>query len=274
MRCLLRRLASRRFLSTAPRLNGLVLPSHLKQSPFITPTPPGRCMAVANPFWAYPIAVVGDGGVASSQIAPLIAAIRAAPQRTLRIITHEDENGRVFNASFFDDEPTMKAFFEWYYINALHPDGEFHHCLTPAAAEENELPTKDTLLFASGTRILADTRFGEYQLGMAVRYSAWVPWSADMFEEAAVGAARDEFEERIAESMNARGVAYFGRLVLAEEATEGSPGRIVTAVRFGSLDDARRGSALTRELVHSELSRWFQPSPLTIYGTALRVLEV
>lgn len=256
------------------RLSSLVLPSHLKEA-FLTPPTYGRCMAIANPFWRYPLAVVGDDGVAPPQVSPLIAAIRAAPQRPIRIITHTDSRGHVFNASFFEDAPTMEGFFEWYEANALRPDGEFHHCLEPAAAEQTALPASAAeLLFARGRRILADTRFGEYQLGMAVRYSAWVPWSADMFEEAAVGAARDEFEERIAESMNARGVAYFGRLVLAEEATEGSPGRIVTAVRFGSLDDARRGSALTRELVHSELSRWFQPSPLTIYGTALRVLEV
>ena len=260
----------RRCLSTN-RLSGLVLPAHLKQS-FITPTPPGRCMAVANPFWAYPIAVVGDGGVSSSQVAPLIAAIRAAPQRPIRIITHEDENGRVFNASFFDDEATMKGFLQWYDENALSKDGEFHHCLQPAAAA-GALPTAETLIFAAGTRILADTRFGEYQLGMAVRYTTWEPHSAEMFEEAAVGAARDEFEERIAESMNARGVSYFGRLVMAHAGDEGV-GRIVTAVRYGSLDDARRGSALSRELLHPELTRWFHPAPPTIYGTALRVLEV
>ena len=242
----------------------------------MTPTPAGRCMAVANPFWAYPIAVTGDGGAASSQVAPLIAAIRAAPHRPIRIITHEDENGRVFNASFFEDAETMRGFFDWYGANALDPDGEFHYCLRTAALDQKDgLPTSDTLLFAAGTRILADTRFGEYQLGMAVRYTAWQPHDAATFEEAAVGAARDEFEERIATCMRERGVSYFGRLVLTNVAEGGAaPGTIMTAVRYGSLDDAARGTALSRELMHPELARWFRPRPPTIIGTALRVLEV
>ena len=42
----------------------------------------------------------------------------------------------------------------------------------------------------------------------------------------------------------------------------------------GSLDDAMRGTALSRELAQTELSRWFHPDPPTIIGTALRVLEV
>ena len=251
-----------------------MLPQHLKQS-FITPQSLGRCMAVANPFWAYPIAVVGDGGVSSSQVAPLIAAIREAPQRPIRIITHEDEQGRVFNCSFFEDEANMRGFLDWYGVNALSPDGEFHHCLQPAAAEKGGLPTQETLIFSAGTRILADTRFGEYQLGMSVRYTAWRPRSLEMFEEAAVGAACAEFEGRIATCMQERGVAYFGRLMMTD-VPEGSGeiGTILTAVRFGSVDDARRGSALSRELMAPELTKWFEPSPPTIYGTALRVLEV
>jgi len=242
----------------------------------MTPTPAGRCMAVANPFWAYPIAVTGDGGAASSKVAPLIAAIRAAPHRPIRIITHEDSNGRVFNASFYEDAATMKGFLEWYGANALDPAGEFHYCLSEAAADKVVLPTAASLVFAAGTRILADTRFGEYQLGMAVRYTAWQPLSVENFEEAAVGAARDEFEERLAVCMREHGVAYFGRLVLADEAAgnDGAPGTILTAVRYGSLEDAARGTELSRELFHPELSSWFRPSPPTIVGTALRVLEV
>jgi hypothetical protein len=158
--------AAVRRCSSDSRLVGLVLPAHLKEA-FLTPTPPGRCMVVANPFWAYPIAVVGDGGAMSSQVAPLIAAIRAAPNKPLRIITHEDPSGRVFNASFYEDEDSMRAFFEWYATNALSPDGEYHYCLQPAAAQEGDVPTPDSLIFATGTRILADTRFGEYQLGTA-----------------------------------------------------------------------------------------------------------
>jgi hypothetical protein len=96
-----------------------------------------------------------------------------------------------------------------------------------------------------------------------------------MLEEAAVGTAADEFEARIAAIMRDRGVSYFGRLVMTDE-HEGSSkvGNIITAVRFGSLNDAVRGTALTRELLYPELSRWFKPLPTTIMGTAIRVLEV
>ena len=121
-------------------------------------------MAIANPFWRYPIAVAGDDAV-KSQVAPLIAAIRAAPQRPIRIITHKDESGRVFNCSFFEDEATMRGFLDWYNINALSPTGDLHECLRSAVAEEHELPTASTLIFGAGTQVLADTRFGEYQLG-------------------------------------------------------------------------------------------------------------
>jgi len=224
-------------------------------------------MAITNPLWAYPIAVVDDGGMAAANVSPLIAAIREAPQRPIRIITHTDETGRVFNCSFFEDEPAMRGFLDWYGVNALSPDGEYHHCLKSAAAET--VPSPASLLFATGTKVLADTRFGEYQLGMAVRYTAWQPHSTEMFEEAAVEAAADEFEERIAACMQERGVTYFGRLLMTD-----AVGTVLTAVRYGSIDDARRGSALSRELMSTELSRWFRPAPPTVFGTALRVLEV
>ena len=52
-----------------------------------------------------------------------------------------------------------------YNENALQPSGEFYSCLAPAAADTDALPTPGTLLFGTGTSVLADTRFGEYQLG-------------------------------------------------------------------------------------------------------------
>ena len=67
--------------------------------------------------------------------------------------------GRVFNASFFDDEPSKSAFLDWLSENALQPTGVYHACLAPAAAAD-ELPTAETLLFGAGKRVLADTRFG------------------------------------------------------------------------------------------------------------------
>ena len=48
----------------------------------------------------------------------------------------------------------------WYGKKALSPDGELHHCLKPAACDKM-LPTPDTLLFGTGSQVLADTRFGD-----------------------------------------------------------------------------------------------------------------
>ena len=86
------------------------VPPHLRQT-FYTPAPPGRVMIVGKPFWNYPIAVVPP----RTEVAPLITAIRALDRsaRPFRIISHEDDTGRVFNASFFDDQQTMDAFLAW-----------------------------------------------------------------------------------------------------------------------------------------------------------------
>ena len=225
-------------------------------------------MAIANPFWRYPIAIVGDDDI-SSQVSPLIRAIREAPQRPIRIITHETECGKVFNCSFFDDEATMRGFLQWYGEKALNPDGELYHCIRPAAAQEEVLPTPDTLLFASGSQVLADTRFGEYQLGMAVRYSRWLlHGTAEEQARWVDEVSAPEIESRIASCMQEHGVAYFGRLVMAD-----GHGSVLTAVRYGSLDDCRRGTAASRELLQAEVAKWFS-SGETIMGLAQSVLEV
>ena len=99
--------------------------------------------------------------------------------------------------------------------------------------------------------------------------------TAERIRETIGDGSETGFEARLAKCMSERGVAYFGRLVMTDVPEgSGEVGTILTAVRFGSLDDARRGSALSRELFHSDLSRWFRPAPPTVIGTALRVLEV
>ena len=137
------------------------LPAHLRV-PFYTPldTASPRCMIVGAPFWRYFLAVVPP----EPEVAPLINAIRELDVRPFRIISHVDEVGKVFNASFFENEATMNAFLEWYALNALAPGTKYSACL--AAASGGGLPTKESLLFGQGTRVLADTRFGEFQLGM------------------------------------------------------------------------------------------------------------
>jgi hypothetical protein len=140
------------------------VPAHLKQT-FFTPLT-GRCMIVGRPIWRYPLADVRQP---QSEVAPLITAIRDLPSesRPFRMVSHEDATGQVFNASFFVDEPTMNSFLQWYDENALNPSGPYHECLKAPAADE--VPTPETLLFGAGTSVLADTRFGEYQLGSTHR---------------------------------------------------------------------------------------------------------
>ena len=87
---------------------------------------------------------------------PANAEGRELDVRPFRIVSHLAEDGRVFNASFFDDEAKMRAFLSWYAENALAPGSLYHHCLTKAAAEDDVLPTGDTLLFGKGVRVLAD----------------------------------------------------------------------------------------------------------------------
>ena len=62
--------------------------------------------------------------------------------------------------------------------------------------------------------MLDDTRFGEYQLGMAVRYSLATFHSAEMEREAVVTGTSSAFEQRLANAMMKEGIAYFGRLVM------------------------------------------------------------
>ena len=144
--------------------------------------------------------------------------------------------------------------------------------------------------------MLSDSRFGEYQLGMAVRYSRMVFRDEAAKQEAERAALSTEFgapshartlastltshttataastEQRIAEGMNSAGVSYFGRLVTrGEGSAEGH--QWISATRYGSVDDAHRGTAAVKEMLSPELAKWFV-SYESIIGTAVRVLEM
>ena len=189
------------------------------------------------------------------------------------MVSHESEDGRVFNSTFFEDDSAATAFLAWYNDHALTGGGQFHSCLAGASAEGEELPTGETLLFGRGSGVLDDTRFGEYQLGMSVRYSVATFRSAAMEEEARAVGTSAAFERRIAEAMTGSGISYFGRLVMkAAPAEPGGPPRWITASRYGSLQEATAGTALVRRLCEDEMARWFT-SYDTIIGTASRVLD-
>ena len=79
-------------------------------------------------------------------------------------------------------------------------------------------------------------------------------------------------EQRIAQGMNSAGVSYFGRLVTrGEGSAEGH--QWISATRYGSVDDAHRGTAAVKEMLSPELAKWFV-SYESIVGTAVRVLEM
>lgn len=68
-------------------------------------------------------------------------------------------------------------------------------------------------------------------------------------------------------------VAYFGRLIMEQPPAADGTIEFLTAVRYGSIDDARRGTAIARELLHDNMQKWFSHQ-VTLIGTATRVLEL
>jgi len=234
----------------------------------------GRCMIIGRPSYKYPIAVVPP----PAEVASLLAAIRKCDCRPFRIVSHEDAAGNVFNCSFFNDEYHMRAWITWLSENALTPQSPFHACMKSAVTDADSLPTADTLLFGSGTTVLTDTRFGEYHVGMAMNFTRQVPLDAEQHAAMCDVAASSEFEHRIAKCMEESNVAYFGRLAMLErsstEASGGAPSALITALRYGSIDDAKRGTAVVRELMRPELTQWFGNKYDSLLGTTTQVLEL
>jgi len=162
----------------------------------------------------------------------------------------------------------MEGFLAWYAAEALLPGGKYQAGLAHALAPGETLPTPDTLLFGQGAQLLADTRFGEYQLGMVVRYSRGIFHDEKVAAAAKLEATKPEFERRIAVSMRDAKIAYFGRLVMIEP-----DGSWLSVTRYGSWEDAQRGTAAVQALMAKEVEAWFS-SYTSIYGTATRVMEL
>lgn len=251
------------------------VPDHLKKFTHLTiPMPAGRCMIVGKPLYRYPIAVVPP----PPEVAPLLTAIRESEARPFRIISYEEAGtGKVFNCSFLRDAAHLDSWLSWLGENALEEGSPFHKCMFDAASD-SALPSRDTLLFAQGASVLTDTRFGEYQVGMAINFSRQVPLGAEEFDEMCDVAASAEFEQRIAMVMQENDVAYFGRLAMLEDADSaaaaGTSPALLTVLRYGSVADAERGTALVRELMRPELDRWFSNEHSTLIGTTTQVLEL
>jgi len=255
------------------RVSEFVVPEHLRQ--FVSLTlrmDAGRCMVIGKPRYQYPIAEVP----APKEVAPLLTAIRSCEARPFRIISYADEAGSVFNCSFFNDDGHMQTWLAWLTENALMPGSQFHDCMVNAVGDTDSLPTSETLLFGRGTKVLTDTRFGEYSVGMTVNFSRQTPLDEEKQAEMCDVFSSPEFEERIARCMLENNVTYFGRLAMLEDpdTTTDAPPALITALRYGTMDDAKRGTEAVRELMRPELTEWFGFQHASLLGTTTQVLEL
>lgn len=89
-----------------------------------TPVNNKTAMIVGRPLWRYALAVARP----EPQMAPLIEAITALPsdRRPFRIVSHDVEDGRVFNSAFFDSTDHASAFLAWCVASTRQP-----HTRTP-----------------------------------------------------------------------------------------------------------------------------------------------
>jgi hypothetical protein len=60
----------------------------------------------------------------------------------------------------------------------------------------------------------------------------------------------------------------------AGPSASGAPPALLTALRYGSIDDAKRGTACVRELMRPELTEWFGNEHKSLLGKTTQVLEL
>ena len=179
-----------------------------------TPTGLSTTMTIVNPF-VHREPQLADALQALPAVPTLLHAIKRYDSRPFRIISHECEDGKLFNCAFFDSKADMSAYKAWYTACALTEGGKFHGPLSTAFADQSDMPTPETWLWGSGmevtkrqrgrpplrfaevaatvAQVLSDSRFGEYQLGMAVRYSRMVFRDEAVKDEAERAALTTEF---------------------------------------------------------------------------------
>ena len=182
-----------------------------------TPTGLSTTMTIVNPF-VHREPQLADALQALPAVPTLLHAIKRYESRPFRIISHECEDGKLFNCAFFDSKADMSAYRDWYIECALTEGGKFHGALSTAFANQSDMPTPETWLWGTGlevgeaparqvatrlaevaaavfAQVLSDSRFGEYQLGMAVRYSRMVFRDEAAKQEAERTALTTEFGE-------------------------------------------------------------------------------
>ena len=218
-----------------------------------TPATASTVMAVCNPFEHN---LSEDSAMLVAP--PLLHAIRQLGEesRPLRIVSHETYDGRAFNCAYFSDAATFVSYRKWFASEALTAGGEYHAAHKLAFEDPSEMPSSvDTWLWGVGKQTLSDTRTGEYQIGFGTRYSRMLFRSAEARAEAEATVLTPAFERRLKTGMEAAGIAYHGRLVMVDEG--GDQGGWFTTTRYGSREDAHRGTAAVRMLLADEMERWF-----------------
>ena len=80
-------------------------------SALLSPVSAATAMIVGRPLWRYPLALARP----EPTMAPLLQAIHELPtsRRPFRIVSHEAEDGRVFNSTFFESAGHASEFLDW-----------------------------------------------------------------------------------------------------------------------------------------------------------------
>ena len=146
-----------------------------------TPTGLSTTMTIVNPF-VHREPQLADALQALPAVPMLLHAIKRYESRPFRIISHECEDGKLFNCAFFDSKADMSAYKAWYTACALTEGGKFHGPLSTAFADQSDMPTPETWLWGSGLEVgkapawQIATRLAEFAATVcagALRQSLW-----------------------------------------------------------------------------------------------------
>ena len=219
----------------------------------------GGLIVVASPFTpAIPRAE--ERSFSLKAVPPLLGAIRDASHRPHRIISYQTEDGKQFNAAYFDDNEQFSKYKAWFEENAVTAGGRQHEAWKARYSDPAQLPTSTSWLWGVGQRVLSDTRQGETQLGHGHRYSRMMFRDAAAKADAEQAAVDPQFEAGIAREMEEEGINYYGRLVMSAPPADdaGSCGGWFTKSRYGTLEEAKRGTWLIKTfLFKDEMAKWF-----------------
>ena len=248
---------------------------------FVTGQSGREAMAVVSPF-EHNVTFLDQSQARAAMLGkpPLIEVIQQLGKsaRPYQIISHATDDGRAFNCAYFDDTEVFEAYCSWFAQNALARDGKHHALYQESFEDPSTTPAASDWLWGCGQQLISDTRQEHYQLGMGSRYSRMIFRDEAAKIEASWALLGPEFgvllkrrpfcpytrpltfcrrfgcaEKRLAQGMADAGVEYHGRLVMMDESGEGW----LTSSRFGSMQDAIKGTAAVKDLLSPEIERYF-----------------